>query len=81
MGAPDLLNALRDASLTVSVDGDRLNVTGPPSALAQFRSTIREQKDALRSRNYCAKTAELEKQHRGACFGGFVKVHIELPAK
>lgn len=49
MGAPDLLNALRDAGLTVSADGDRLNVTGPSAALARFRPAIREQKDALLS--------------------------------
>ena len=49
MGAPDLLDALRDAGLTVSADGDRLSVAGPTSALERFRPAIREQKDALLS--------------------------------
>lgn len=47
MSAPDLLLAMRDAGLTVTVADERLHVTGPADALDRFRPTIREWRNDL----------------------------------
>jgi len=44
MGASVLLSELRGAGLSLSVAGDRLNVSGPSAVLAEYRPTIREHK-------------------------------------
>jgi hypothetical protein len=47
MGAPDLLEHLRAAGLTITADGDRLTVTPRDLLTEDLRSAIRENKTAL----------------------------------
>lgn len=47
MSAPDLLIAMREAGMTVTVIDGRLHVTGPTDALDRFRPSIRMKRDDL----------------------------------